>query len=323
MAFTQEELLEFVGQANISAEERGRLYAFINTSFHIAEKATNRVPAADVVVTLQGYLSLPAGGVSQDDVVAAIQDLKAGQQLIQAAIAERFSQTRQASKIKLAELEQVTETIKCRVLWASGDPTLDELLGPPPEEEFWDQESPEPAQRQRCASELKRYFPKTRRGPSAFELHDAKGKTVKMTCEGIPYPLAGQNDELISLRRYHNDPQHGAIMGVELKKKLSWAAVRQSQTEFLLFAAKSWYPYCQMATDLEKGGIAYYMSGHVGGHRIITGRVFGDMASFWKFYSDFLENTPMALGADDEANFPEELPNPKRMKFHLQMPTGD
>ena len=67
--------------------------------------------------------------------MTGIQELKAVQQVIQAVVAERLSQTRQASKIKEAELEQVTTSLKCRVVWAEGDPTLESLLGPQPEED--------------------------------------------------------------------------------------------------------------------------------------------------------------------------------------------
>ena len=71
-------------------------------------------------------------------------------------------------------------------------------------------------------------------------------QTVKKVFEGLPYPMAGRNDELISLRRHHGDPSQGGIIGVELKKKLGWATVRQAVAEFVLYATDSWYPYCQV-----------------------------------------------------------------------------
>ncbi len=74
-------------------------------------------------------------------------------------------------------------------------------------------------------------------------------QTVKTAFEGVPYPVSGRNDEMISLRRHYNQPLHGGIMGVELKKKLAWASVRQAETEFVLFAATSWYPYCQVSSS--------------------------------------------------------------------------
>ena len=70
---------------------------------------------------------------------------------------------------------------------------------------------------------------------------------VRTEFEGVPYPMSGRNDEMFSLSRHYNEPLHGGIMGVELKKKLTWASVRQAETGFLLFAPISWYPYCQVS----------------------------------------------------------------------------
>ena len=73
-----------------------------------------------------------AGGGSQDAVLTGIQELKAGLEGIQAVVAESRSQTRQASNIKETDLEQVTQSLQCCVVWAWGDPTLESLLGPRP-----------------------------------------------------------------------------------------------------------------------------------------------------------------------------------------------
>ncbi len=68
---------------------------------------------------------------------ATYQDLKAGQKSIQRVLAERFSQTRQASTITEEELEQVTKSLNCIVVWAYGDPFLEDLLGhPEPDEDM-------------------------------------------------------------------------------------------------------------------------------------------------------------------------------------------
>lgn len=132
----------------------------------------------------------------------------------------------------------------------------------------------EPAQSQQCAEELKLHMPK-RRGPGSFEWHDVKNKvcapahvflallhsvfdTDKICCCStqpplkiqpgrLSFPVSGQNDGLISLRRHHNDPLLGGIMGVEFKKKLSWSAVRQAEMEFLLYADQSIFPFCQVS----------------------------------------------------------------------------
>ena len=71
-------------------------------------------------------------------------------------------------------------------------------------------------------------------------------QTFKLTVNGAPFGVKCKNDELISLKGYANNPEDGAIMGVDMKKRLSWASVRQAQPEFLLFGQISFYPFCQV-----------------------------------------------------------------------------
>ena len=87
-------------------------------------------------------------------------------------------------------------------------------------------------------------------------------QTVKTAFEGVPYPVSGRNDEMVSLRRHYNQPLHGGVLGVELKKKLAWASVRQAETEFVLFAPMSWYPYCQVSC-LNSGCIPSNFQSHL------------------------------------------------------------
>ncbi|CAL8471842.1 g11384 [Coccomyxa elongata] len=146
-------------------------------------------------------------------------------------------------------------------------------------------------------------------------------QTVKTTFEGFPYSVAGRNDELVILKRFQDNPLGGGIMGVELKKKLAWASVCQAKAKFLLFAARSEFPYCQVATYFVTGGIAYYFSEDAGSHRVITGRVFQGMDSFWTFYKVFLASVPEDLGSYEHP-FQEELPNPKRLCFEIPKHSG-
>ena len=61
MTFTQEELRDLISRADIKVSERGRLYAFVNTCFPVAQQATTGVPPKYAVATLLGYFRLPAG----------------------------------------------------------------------------------------------------------------------------------------------------------------------------------------------------------------------------------------------------------------------
>lgn len=51
-----------------------------------------------------------------------------------------------------------------------------------------------------------------------------------------------------------------AILGVELKSKLTWAGVRQAEMEYYLWAYHSDYPFIQLITDLERGGMIFFSS---------------------------------------------------------------
>ena len=63
----------------------------------------------------------------------------------------------------------------------------------------------------------------------------------------MPYKLAGQADELIALRRHHQTPTLGGIMGVEVKKRLAWGTINQAQAEYLLYSDESMYPFCMVS----------------------------------------------------------------------------
>jgi hypothetical protein len=89
-------------------------------------------------------------------------------------------------------------------------------------------------------------------------------QTVKLTFKGLQYPVAGRIDEIVSLRRHFNQPLDGGVLGMEFRKKLSWASARQTETEFLLFAPISWYPFCQVRNSnlgcVQAAPIAYWIN---------------------------------------------------------------
>jgi hypothetical protein len=69
---------------------------------------------------------------------------------------------------------------------------------------------------------------------------------VELRSESLPFSLRGKNDELIGPRRLHNEAVMGAVLGVELKKRLTLGALYQAQAEWLLYAPKSMFPYVQV-----------------------------------------------------------------------------
>ena len=55
-----------------------------------------------------------------------------------------------------------------------------------------------------------------------------------------------------------SDAQHGALVGIELKKKLTEKGQRQAELDFVLCSLASYFPYMQFLTDLEHGGSVFF-----------------------------------------------------------------
>jgi hypothetical protein len=69
---------------------------------------------------------------------------------------------------------------------------------------------------------------------------------VELRSDRLPFPITGKNDELIGPRRLRDEAVIGAVLGVELKKRLAPGALLQAQAEWLLYAPKSMFPYVQV-----------------------------------------------------------------------------
>ena len=63
----------------------------------------------------------------------------------------------------------------------------------------------------------------------------------------LVFAIKGKNDELIVSRRLRDMAALGAVIGIELKKRLSLGALLQAQAEWLLYAPKSMFPYIQVS----------------------------------------------------------------------------
>jgi hypothetical protein len=58
--------------------------------------------------------------------------------------------------------------------------------------------------------------------PRELSWRDARGITLKRHFNDLMYPVAARNDEVLIVRAFAGIPEHGAILGVELKKQLTW-----------------------------------------------------------------------------------------------------
>ena len=48
-------------------------------------------------------------------------------------------------------------------------------------------------------------------------------------------------------------------MGVEMKRGLTAMGLRQAQVEYFLLSGYSMFPFVQIITDMQLGGVAFYM----------------------------------------------------------------
>lgn len=89
----------------------------------------------------------------------------------------------------------------------------------------------------------------------------ANGVTYEVKFPGVEFSVVSQNDLMLSSRRYGSLINVGAILGVEIKKKLSWKGLRQTEAEFYVWSNDSIFPFIQLITDTERGGVALYSKG--------------------------------------------------------------
>lgn len=75
-------------------------------------------------------------------------------------------------------------------------------------------------------------------------------KVEELRDDKLIFPIRGKNDELIVARRLKYNPALGAVLGIELKKRLSPGALLQAQAEWLLYAPKSMFPYIQVSSQI-------------------------------------------------------------------------
>ena len=53
----------------------------------------------------------------------------------------------------------------------------------------------------------------------------------------------------------------GAFLGIELKRGLTAKGLRQAKVEFYLWSSCSLFPFVQIITDMQSGGVAFYSAG--------------------------------------------------------------
>ncbi|PNG99634.1 hypothetical protein TSOC_014585, partial [Tetrabaena socialis] len=153
---------------------------------------------------------------------------------------------------------------------------------------------------------------------------NGRGITLTHRFGELSFDVKGKNDEVLCVASYGAGPL-GAVLGIELKKKLSWQGMRQAETEFYLWQSSSQYPFCQVITDMRIGG-AYYSEGiNDTGNMVVRYRVFNNMEQLYEFMAKLIYGLPKDLNdrllprADPtlSVSFPQELLEPRRVKPRL------
>ncbi|KAG5191688.1 hypothetical protein JKP88DRAFT_230775 [Tribonema minus] len=271
--------------------------------------------------------AMPSPPVPVEPFVRAVTELL---RPIAQAVNEHLSATVPASKMPADKLSVLRAALNGQLtpVYGTSD-LLVQLLGPQPSEtdEFfgWDG-GIEPALRPQYSEEIKKglwHELGHRQLPRDLVWIDARNITLKKHINGVLFPVSTRNDELLIVRDFYGTPQNGAILGVELKKRLTWQGIRQAETEFILWQAESNYPFCQMVTDLNTGGVAFFaLPGDGSGLRIMY-MVLPSMAEVWRFMGGLVRGLDVAalttvLRVDAPgSSLPQQLEEPRRVKPRL------
>jgi hypothetical protein len=146
---------------------------------------------------------------------------------------------------------------------------------------------------------------------------DANGTKIKKRFSNLEFPVVAKNDLVASLKRFRSLVSVGAILGVEIKRKLSWRGLRQAEVEFYVWASESLFPFVQLITDMERGGVAIYSKGG----KDVRFRTLGSMEAVRNFVSGIVKSLPPGAGEDDsEDGFinPDTFPSPSRKRLRLK-----
>lgn len=139
----------------------------------------------------------------------------------------------------------------------------------------------------------------------------------RFTVQGLPFPVSAKNDEIACLR---GQGTVAGLLGLELKKDLERKNVWQMEVEYVIFSAVSEYPFCQLVTDLGRGGVAIWTDGREpGGRWILRQKLLNSMEQVYTFMAQLIHNLPqhvVDLAPDSEGYvIPRSLPAPKRMRM--------
>ncbi|KAG0603949.1 hypothetical protein M758_10G132900 [Ceratodon purpureus] len=260
----------------------------------------------------------PAGadGELREERNTFIENINSKLDSISALLQESLSRTRAASTINVDDLRVLRRCLDINLLPEEEEVSLESLLGTETEggESDWDGDTYELQRR----DDFKRQF---QRMTSSRDViwNDANREPIKVRFSNLEFPVSAKNDLVLCLKRFGSLIDTGAILGVEIKKRLSWRGLRQAEVEFYVWARESLFPFVQLITDMEKGGVAIYCKG---GNDVRL-RTLGSMEAVRNFVSGLVKSLPPGAGDDDrEGNLvkPDTFPSPSRKRLRSSSP---
>ncbi|KXZ46533.1 hypothetical protein GPECTOR_43g970 [Gonium pectorale] len=240
-----------------------------------------------------------------------------------------------ASTISKSRLLDVRHALKAVIVPFLDDPTLDDLLGTQTEATVWDCDTVEDSLREWAMKEIEEGMARQsqgahRQGRQRVQWYSGRDNTIEIRFPGLRFAVSGKNDVVLGVKSFGTE-ELGAVLGVVLKKKLTRQGLRQAEAQFYLWQCSSQYPFCQVITDLQTGGVAYYSDGFdQEGYLRVVFRVFVDMEKLHLFMAQLVNALPADIeaplrpraGPELPAAFPRELPEPRRVKPERDPPAA-
>mmetsp|Transcript_3672 Transcript_3672/g.5582 ORF Transcript_3672/g.5582 Transcript_3672/m.5582 type:complete len:277 (+) Transcript_3672:396-1226(+) len=165
-------------------------------------------------------------------------------------------------------------------------------------------------------------------GSVKTEILDNSLKRVSVPLSDVPkVMLGGASDVLIILKTYFLNPTQGALVGIEMKKGLKDTDIAQIIAYWIMYSWMSRYPFLQLLTDLNGGGVALYrgigppeatiQEGMEPPEIVLHCRFLSGMEDFWSFFGTMMVELERSLSVYDCAAAPslKQLDSPLRFKY--------
>ncbi|KAK9786484.1 hypothetical protein WJX73_001127 [Symbiochloris irregularis] len=116
----------------------------------------------------------------------------------------------------------------------------------------------------------------------------------------MPFGLSAGNDVLLQHRAYHCMPDTGGLLGIDLQRSITQKGLRQAELEFYLWGEASVFLFCQILTDMQSGGAAFYQTGHDDTGRTVVIQFFHGMPMLLEFARGAIAGISPDAGEDDD-----------------------